>query len=87
MIIVKYFTCTLCFVTVKELLRLHTATTDGIVKSPEAPPFGRVGAVFQGNKQTYKLSLLLHRASCIFTNYHTANKCTNCMSFIFKSLF
>ena len=33
------------------------------------------------------LSLLLHRASCRFTNYHTTNKCTNCMSFIFKSLF
>ena len=28
------------------------------------------------------LSLLLHRASCRFTNYHTTNKCTNCMSFI-----
>ena len=34
-----------------------------------------------------QLSLLLHRASCIFTNYHTTNKCTNCMSFIFKTLF
>ena len=33
------------------------------------------------------LSLLLHHASCRFTNYHTTNKCTNCMSFIFKSLF
>ena len=22
-----------------------------------------------------------------FTNHHTTNKCTNCMSFIFKSLF
>ena len=33
------------------------------------------------------LPLLLHRASCRFTNYHTTNKCTNCMSFIFKSLF
>ena len=33
------------------------------------------------------LSLLLHRASCRFTNYDTTNKCTNCMSFIFKSLF
>jgi len=32
------------------------------------------------------LSLLLHRASCRFTNYHTTNKCTNFMSFIFKSL-
>ena len=28
------------------------------------------------------LSLLLHRTSCRFTNYHTTNKCTNCMSFI-----
>ena len=26
--------------------------------------------------------LLLHRASCRFTNHHTTNKCTNCMSFI-----
>ena len=26
-----------------------------------------------------KLSLLLHRASCRFTIYHTTNKCTNCM--------
>ena len=26
-----------------------------------------------------KLSLLLHRASCRFNNYHTTNKCTNCM--------
>ena len=34
-----------------------------------------------------RISLLLHRASCRFTNYHTTNKCTNCMSFIFKSLF
>ena len=34
-----------------------------------------------------RLSLLLHRASCRFTNYHTTNKYTNCMSFIFKSLF
>ena len=34
-----------------------------------------------------ELSLLLHRASCRFTKYHTTNKCTNCMSFIFKSLF
>ena len=38
-----------------------------------------------------KLSLLLHRASCRFTKYHTTNKCTNCMSFIlnhfFKTLF
>ena len=33
------------------------------------------------------VSLLLHRAFCRFTNYHTTNKCTNCMSFIFKSLF
>ena len=33
------------------------------------------------------VSLLLHHASCRFTNYHTTNKCTNCMSFIFKSLF
>ena len=37
------------------------------------------------------LSLLLHRASCRFTKYHTTNKCTNCMSFIlnlfFKTLF
>ena len=28
------------------------------------------------------LSLLLHRASCRVTKYHTTNKCTNCMSFI-----
>ena len=38
-----------------------------------------------------KFSLLLHRASCRFTKYHTTNKCTNCMSFIlnhfFKTLF
>jgi len=36
-------------------------------------------------------SVLLHRASCRFTKYHTINKCTNCMSFIlnhfFKTLF
>ena len=32
-------------------------------------------------------SLFLHRASCRFTNYHTTNKCTNCMSFIFKPIF
>ena len=35
--------------------------------------------------------LLLHRVSCRFTNHHTTNKCTNCMSFIlnhfFKTLF
>ena len=40
---------------------------------------------------TYHLSLLLYRASCRFTKYHTTNKCTNCMSFIlnhfFKTLF
>ena len=36
---------------------------------------------------TLTLSLLLYRASCRFTNYHTTNKCTNCMSFILKSLF
>ena len=35
----------------------------------------------------YQLSLLLHRESCRFTKYHITNKCTNCMSFIFKSLF
>ena len=23
----------------------------------------------------------------VFNNYHTTNKCTNCISFIFKSLF
>ena len=38
-----------------------------------------------------ELSLLVHRASCRFTKYHTTNKCTNCMSFIlnhfFKTLF
>jgi len=33
-------------------------------------------------KQENILSLLLHRATCRFTNYHTTNKCTNCMSFI-----
>ena len=37
------------------------------------------------------VSLLLHRASCRFTKYHTNNKCINCMSFIlnhfFKTLF
>ena len=37
------------------------------------------------------VSLLVHRASCRFTKYHTTNKCTNCMSFIlnhsFKTLF
>ena len=38
-------------------------------------------------KLSFPLSLLLRRASCRFTNYHTTNKCTNCMSFIFKSLF
>ena len=32
------------------------------------------------------LSLLLHRASCRFTKYHTTNKCTNCMSFILNHL-
>jgi len=32
-------------------------------------------------QQSQTLSLLLHRASCRFTNYHTTNKCTNCMSF------
>ena len=41
--------------------------------------------------KTTRLSLLLHRASCRFTNHHTTNKCTNCMSFIlnhfFKTLF
>ena len=37
-------------------------------------------------KPNFILSLLLHRASCRFTNYHTTNKCTNCMAFIFKSL-
>ena len=31
---------------------------------------------------TTLLSLLLHRASCRFTNHHTTNKCTNYMSFI-----
>ena len=30
----------------------------------------------------FGVSLLLHRASCRFTKYHTTNKCTNCMSFI-----
>ena len=33
------------------------------------------------------LSLLLHRESCRFTNYHTTNKCTNCMSFILNHFF
>ena len=32
-------------------------------------------------------SLLLHRASCRFTKYHTTNKCTNCMSFILNYFF
>ena len=32
-------------------------------------------------------SLLLHRASCRFTKYHTTNKCTNCMSFILNHFF
>jgi hypothetical protein len=51
---VKYFTCTLYFVKVKGVLRVHTTTTGGIVKSPEAPRFGRVWAVRQRNIQTYK---------------------------------
>ena len=34
-----------------------------------------------------RLSLLLHRASCRFTDYHTTNKCTNCMSFILNHFF
>ena len=34
-----------------------------------------------------KLSLLLHRASCRFTNHHTTNKCTNYMSFILNHFF
>ena len=38
-------------------------------------------------KKSLILSLMLHRASFRFTNYYTTNKCTNCMSFIFKSLF
>ena len=29
----------------------------------------------------------LNKQRNLFTNYHTTNKCTNCMSFIFKSLF
>ena len=33
------------------------------------------------------LYLLLLRASCRFTKYHTTNKCTNCMSFILKHFF
>ena len=33
-------------------------------------------------EQIADLSLLLHRASCRFTNHHTTNNCTNCMSFI-----
>ena len=33
------------------------------------------------------LSLLLHRASCRFTKYHTTNKCTNFMSFILNHFF
>ena len=36
-------------------------------------------------KQT--LPLLLHRASCRFTKYHTTNKCANCMSFILNHFF
>jgi len=39
---------------VKGVLRLLAPSTSGIVKSPEVPRFGRVGAVFQGNIQTYK---------------------------------
>ena len=39
---------------VKGLLRLRVPSTSGIIKSLEAPRFGRVGAVFQGNIQTYK---------------------------------
>ena len=33
------------------------------------------------------LSILLHRASCRFTNHHTTNKCTNCMSFSLNHFF
>jgi len=32
-------------------------------------------------------SLLLHRASCRFTNHYTTNKFTNCMSFILNHFF
>ena len=42
-------------------------------------------------KHQLSLPLLLHRASCRFTKYHTTNKRTNCISFIlnhfFKTLF
>ena len=34
-----------------------------------------------------RLSLLLHRASCRFSNHHTTNKSTNCMSFILNHFF
>ena len=41
-----------------------------------------------GNLKLHRtLSLLLHRASCRFTKYHTTNKCTNCMSFILNNFF
>ena len=42
----------------------------------------RYSFVLKAVKLQQKLSLLLHRASCRFTKYHTTNKCTNCMSFI-----
>ena len=37
------------------------------------------------NAQHIERFALTH--SCKFTKYHTTNKCTNCMSFILKSLF
>ena len=53
-IIVKYMYLHYLLVMVKGVLRLRAPSTNCIVKSPEAPRFGRVGAVFQGNIQTNK---------------------------------
>ena len=37
--------------------------------------------------QNYSGQQMTQKLKNAFTNYHTTNKCTNCMSFIFKSLF
>jgi len=46
------------------------------------------GAVMlQEIKFGFQLNSLVYTCKGVFTKYHTTNKCSNCMSFILKSLF
>ena len=58
------------------------------VESSTFSPLSRRPTTPHPLKETLgRICLLFHRTSCRFTKYHTANKCTNCMSFMLNHFF